>query len=315
VNAVVTGGLGFIGAHLVEALLRRGHAVAIIDRAPARAIAPDAALHRLDVCCAADLERALAAARPEVVFHLAAQVDVGASVASPGPDAEVNLLGVVNVLQAARRVGARRVVLTSTAAVYGDARALPTAEDAPVAPLSPYAQAKHAAEGYCTLYERLFGLSTVSLRLANVYGPRRGPGAASDVVTALCRRCLDGLAPVVCGDGRQTRDFVEVADVVRALQLAGDAQAGGPINIGTGRETSILELAARVQALVTGAAGPAALVAPRAGEVRRSCLAAGRARRELGWRPRVALEAGLGGVIEALLAQRPAARPRGALHA
>ena len=172
----------------------------------------------------APLAEIFAAARPEVVFHLAAQIDVRHSVEDPTDDARANVLGTIEVLEAARAAGARRVVNTSTGGgLYGDAEAIPTPEDHPIRPLAPYGQGKHAAEGYCELYTRLHGLPTVSLRYGNVYGPRQDVHGEAGVVAIFCGCLVDGRRPTVFGDGRQTRDWVEVGDVVRANLLAADA--------------------------------------------------------------------------------------------
>ena len=188
------------------------------------------------------------AARPQTVFHLAAQIDVRHSVARPADDAQTNVLGTIAVLEAARATGVRRVVNTSTGGgLYGDADVLPTPEDSPIRPLAPYGQSKLGAEGYCALYTRLHGLSTVSLRYGNVYGPRQDVHGEAGVVAIFCGHLIDGTAPTVFGDGGQTRDWVDVADVVRANLLAADSEITGPVNIGHGQETSVRELIAGAQ--------------------------------------------------------------------
>ncbi len=189
------------------------------------------------------MDEVFAQFRPEVVFHLAAQIDVRVSVEQPARDATVNVLGTIAVLEAALAHGARRIVNTSTGGgLYGDADVLPTPEGHPIRPLAPYGQSKLAAEGYCALYTRLHGLSTVSLRYGNVYGPRQDVHGEAGVVAIFCGHLIDGRAPTVFGDGRQTRDWVEVGDVVRANLLAADSAVTGPVNIGHGRETSVLDL-------------------------------------------------------------------------
>ena len=184
-----------------------------------------------------------AAVKPELVFHLAAQIDVRHSVADPADDARINVLGTIAVLEAARAAGARRLVNSSTGgALYGDADVIPTPEDHPIRPLAPYGQSKYSAEGYCELYTRLHGFSTVSLRYGNVYGPRQDVHGEAGVVAIFCGCAVDGRRPTVFGDGQQTRDWVEVSDVARANLLAADGTITGPVNIGTGRETSVLDL-------------------------------------------------------------------------
>jgi UDP-glucose 4-epimerase len=291
VRALVTGGAGFIGSNVADALAARGDDVLVVDDLSTgrrENVAGALGLDELDVTDAAALQRACLDFRPEVVFHLAAQIDVRRSVEDPAGDAHVNVEGTINVLRAARAAGARRVVFSSTGgAIYGEADGMPTSEDAPALPLSPYGQAKLAAEGYCALFARLHGLSTVALRYANVYGPRQDPLGEGGVVAIFCGRRREGAGEAtVFGDGRQTRDFTYVGDVVEANLVAADSAATGAYNIGTGVETSVLELA--------GQLGLEPVHAPaRPGEVRRSSLDPERAARALGWRPRVSLEEGV----------------------
>jgi UDP-glucose 4-epimerase len=301
-NCVVTGGAGFIGSNLVDALVSRGDTVTVLDnmstgkqRNLESALERGAVLHVADVRDAESTTELLKSARAEVVFHLAAQVDVRHSVALPADDANVNVLGTITVLDAARQAGCRRLVNSSTGGgLYGEAEVRPTPEDYPIHPMAPYGQSKLAAEGYCELYARLHGLSTVSLRYGNVYGPRQDVHGEAGVVAIFCGCLLDGRVPTVFGDGRQTRDWVEVGDIVGANLLAAGATVGGAVNVGTGRETSILELIAALNDIgATGALAPPNVGAERAGEVRRSCLDPGRARHELGWEASVDLRDGL----------------------
>jgi UDP-glucose 4-epimerase len=249
---LVTGGAGFIGSHVVDALVARGDQVTVVDNLSsgrrsnlAAAVEGGAVLHGADVRDAGALAEIFAAAGPEVVFHLAAQIDVRHSVENPTDDARANVLGTIEVLEAARVAGARRVVNTSTGGgLYGDAEVIPTPEDHPIRPLAPYGQGKHAAEGYCELYTRLHGLSTLSLRYGNVYGPRQDVHGEAGVVAIFCGHLVEGRRPTVFGDGRQTRDWVEAGDVARANLLAADAgpNVTGPVNIGTGREISVIDV-------------------------------------------------------------------------
>ncbi len=307
-DCVVTGGAGFIGSNLVDALIARGDRVAVIDSLLTgkrenleQAVARGAQLHVADMRDADAVTEIFAAVRPELVFHLAAQIDVRYSVEHPAGDANANVLGTIAVLEAARAVGARRVVNSSTGGgLYGDADVLPTPEDHPVKPLAPYGQSKYAAEGYCELYTRLHGLSTLSLRYGNVYGPRQDVHGEAGVVAIFCGCLVEGRRPTVFGDGRQTRDWVDVSDVVRANLLAADSELTGPVNIGHGQETSVLEL---VEALRDVAERP--LLEPefapeRPGEVRRSRLDVSRAKRELGWAPQVQLRDGLRAILAGL---------------
>jgi UDP-glucose 4-epimerase len=260
------------------------------------ALAAGAELAELDIREAAALAELTAAAQPEVVFHLAAQIDVRRSLKDPAFDAAINVGGTANVLEAARAAGSPRVVFVSTGgAIYGEGEGqqLPLDEGAPIAPLSAYGQSKFAAEGYLALYERLYGLSGVSLRLGNVYGPRQDPLGEAGVIAIFCGRLRAGERPTVFGDGRQTRDYIYVGDVVVAALAAGASEASGPINIGSGIETDVLELASRL-AEIDGADGfEPELAPPRAGEVQRISLDAGRAERELGWKATTGLADGL----------------------
>jgi UDP-glucose 4-epimerase len=293
-RALVTGGAGFIGSHLVDALLARGDEVSVVDhlRRHAEAVS-DARLFRADVSDVAAMVEAFREARPEIVFHLAAQIDVRWSVSDPSKDAHVNIGGTAAVLEAARDTGVRRVVLASTAAVYGDPSAVPTSEDAPLRPLSPYGAGKAAAETYLELFTRLHGISTVSLRMANVYGPRQNPHGEAGVIAIFCGAAASGRPVSRYGDGRQTRDFVFVADVVSAFVAAGSSDAGGAFNVSTGQETALVELEKELGLRPDERPG-------RLGEVRRSCLDPGAALKAFGWRARTPLRDGLGLTLTAI---------------
>jgi UDP-glucose 4-epimerase len=307
--ALVTGGAGFIGSNLVDALIARGDRVVVVDDLSSGkrsnlgdALAGGAELREADVRDAGAISDIFAEVRPELVFHLAAQIDVRRSVEDPAMDADSNVLGTIAVLQAALAVESRRIVFSSTGGgLYGDAELIPTSEDHPIKPLAPYGQGKHAAEGYCELYARLHGLSTVSLRYGNVYGPRQDVHGEAGVVAIFCGALIDGRTPIVFGDGRQTRDWVEVGDVVRANLLAADSDVIGSVNIGNGRETSVLDLLDALGEVSDGLQLAAPEFAPeRPGEVRRSCLDVGRAREILGWEPQVELRDGLRRILAGL---------------
>ena len=293
VKALVTGGAGFIGSHLADALVAGGHEVHVVDDLSTGrvenlepALEGGAELHVEDVTDAAWMADLAAIIRPDVVFHLAAQIDVRRSVDDPAFDAGVNVAGTAAVLDAARRSGAPRLVLASTAAVYGRPCQIPTPEDSPVAPISPYGASKAAAEAYLGVYGRLHGMSTLALRMANVYGPRQDPHSESGVVAIFSAAAVAGYPAIVFGDGSQSRDYVHVSDVVAAFLAAGLSRATGVLNVSTGRETSVLEVAEGL--------GLAIQYAPRrTGEIERSCLDPSAARRELGWRARMALYDGL----------------------
>ena len=309
-ECLVTGGAGFIGSNLVDGLLTRGDKVTVIDNLSTGkrsnlepALTAGARLEVADVRDAGAVREVFARAQPEVVFHLAAQIDVRQSVEDPAADAQVNVLGTIAVLEAAREVGVRRMVNTSTGGgLYGDADLLPTSEDYPIRPLAPYGQGKYTAEGYCELYTRLHGLSTVSLRYGNVYGPRQDVHGEAGVVAIFCGHLVTGRRPTIFGDGRQTRDWVEVGDVVRANLLATGSDLSGAVNIGWGLEISVLDLLSALRDVGAGL-GPSRepdFAPERPGEVRRSCLDVKRARRELGWGAEVKLRDGLARILAGL---------------
>src|ERR671936_2225225 len=243
-RALVTGGAGFIGSHLVDALVDRGaDVIALDDLSTGRrenltqALAAGAQLIDAYVTDDASVAGVVETRPPDVIFHLAAQIDVRISVSDPFFDARVNIGGTINVLDAARQAGTARVVFASTGgAIYGEGsgRDLPLDETAECLPDAPYGQSKYAAEGYLSLFRRMYGLSTISLRLGNVYGPRQDPLGEAGVVAIFCGRLLDGRRPTVFGDGLQTRDYIYVGDVVSGSLAAADSEVGGAYNIGTG---------------------------------------------------------------------------------
>jgi UDP-glucose 4-epimerase len=302
-RCLVTGGAGFIGSNLVDALVARGDEVTVVDDLSTgrrenleQALAGGARLFEADIRDGAALADMAREAQPEAVFHLAAQIDVRKSVADPAFDASINVGGTALVLEAARAAGSPRVVFISTGgAIYGEGEGqdLPLDEGAPIAPLSAYGQSKFAAEGYLSLYERLYGLPGVSLRLGNVYGPRQDPLGEAGVIAIFCGRLEAGGRPTVYGDGTQTRDYIYVGDVVAAALAAAESEASGPVNIGTGIETDVLELARRLGELAGRDDFEPELAPPRTGEVQRIALDPGRAERELGWRPETKLDEGL----------------------
>ncbi len=299
----MTGGAGFIGSNLTDALLARGDEAIIVDDLSTgrrenieQALANGATLIEGDIRDRAAIEEIAGRERPEVIFHLAAQIDVRKSIADPAFDASINVGGTANVLEAARAAGVRRVVFSSTGgAIYGegDGQELPLGEDAPLAPEAPYGQSKFAGEGYLSLYERLYGLSSVPLRLGNVYGPRQDPLGEAGVVAIFCGRLREGKRPTVFGDGKQTRDYIYVGDVVSAMLAAAEAETSGPINIGTGIETDVLELVSALGELGGSGDFEPEFAPPRTGEVQRISIDPTRAARELAWRPAMDLSDGL----------------------
>ena len=302
-RAVVTGGAGFVGSHVVEALLARGDEVTVLDNLSSgrRENVPDGAtLAEGDI--REPLDSVFDAARPEVVFHLAAQIDVRRSVAEPDYDATVNVLGTIRVLEAARKHDAQVVFSSTGGAIYGECEA-PAPETAERNPLSPYGTSKLAAEEYLASYNRLYGSGHVALRYGNVYGPRQDPHGEAGVVAIFFNCFLAGTTPKIYGDGRQTRDYVYAGDVARATLAAADRE-GGVFNVGTGRETSVLELYDLCRE-VAGADVEAERAPERVGELGRSVLDVSLAARELGWRPERALDEGLAATW-AWFSRRPA---------
>jgi UDP-glucose 4-epimerase len=308
-NALVTGGAGFIGSHVVDALLDRGDRVVVLDDLSTGrrenlddALSRGAELVEGGITDAAAVPQVFEDWRPEVVFHLAAQIDVRRSVTDPVFDVGVNVGGTVNLLEAARATGARRFLLASTGgAVYGEGagRELPLDEGAECRPDAPYGQSKHAAEGYLSLYGRLYGLSAASLRLGNVYGARQDPLGEAGVVAIFCGALLGDGTPRVFGDGHQTRDYVYVGDIVEAFLAAAASDARGTYNIGTGVETSVLELG-RQLAMVCERDFDPEMAPARPGEVQRIAIDSALAERELGWRARTPLADGLRATAAAL---------------
>ena len=293
---LVTGGAGFIGSHVVDAYLAAGHDVWVLDDLSTgrrEHVDPRAQLVVGDIL--GDLGPVMAAARPRVVSHHAAQKSVPASVEDPRRDAELNVLGLVNVLEAARAAGVTRFILASSGGALAGER-LPAREEDPPTVSSPYALSKLTGEHYLALYARIHGLETLALRYANVYGPRQTPGGEGGVVPIfmanLRARAPSRLySPPGMPDGA-TRDWVHVADVARANLLALTAQAGGVFNIGSGREVSTRELYRLIEA-AAGREAPLLPAGERPGDLGRSVLDVRRAREQLGWEPAIALEAGL----------------------
>ncbi|MFI0424162.1 NAD-dependent epimerase/dehydratase family protein [Spongiactinospora sp. 9N601] len=310
-RTLVTGGAGFIGSHLTDVLHARGDTVTVVDslvigRATRLSDATD--LRRIDITDAPALTAAVRETRPEVIYHLAAQIDVRASVADPAHDAAVNIGGTINLLNAAREVGARLVFTSTGGALYGAAAAIPSPEDAPTEPEAPYGTAKLCAEQYLALFNRLHGARHAALRLGNVYGPRQDPGGEAGVVSIFSGAVYDGRRPTIYGDGKATRDYVYVADIVAALIAAGEADRAGVWNIGTGRETSVLDLVD----LIGTAAGHEVVphhAPPRPGELQRSALDSTAARTDLGWEPKVTISDGIAQVYSWVRAGHPDRAP------
>jgi UDP-glucose 4-epimerase len=307
-RALVTGGAGFIGSNLVDALLDQGAEVDVVDTLVTGrrsnlegALDRGARLHEVDITDAPALTGLVGEVAPEVIFHLAAQIDVRRSIEDPAFDASVNVVGTINVLEAARQALVGRVVNTSTGgAIYGDAQRIPSPEDEPPLPMAAYGQSKFCAERYLGWYSRLYGQSNVTLRLGNVYGPRQDPKGEAGVIAIFCGLIREGGRPKIFGDGEQTRDYIYVGDVVHAQLAAAEAEVGGEINIGTGRETSVLDLVAVMKELVPEAADTfePQFEPARLGEVERSCLDVTRAREVLGFEAQTSLREGMRATLE-----------------
>jgi UDP-glucose 4-epimerase len=290
VRAIVTGGAGFIGSHLVDALLERGDDVLVVDslvRGYRERVRRPAELVERDV--RDDLVDVFARFRPDLCFHLAAQADVRVSVARPDEDATVNVVGSVQVLKAAQEQGAKVVFSSTGGAIYGECER-PAREDDPLQPISAYGAAKLAAEGYISTWNRLYGTGHTVLRYANVYGPRQESELEGGVVAIFFERFRRGETATIYGDGKQTRDFLHVSDIVAAT-LAG-AETEGLFNVGSGRETTILELHDLCRG-ASGTEGEPELAPERLGEIHRSILDATHGREGLGWEPKLSLEEGL----------------------
>ena len=295
---LVAGGAGFIGSHTVDALVAAGAGeVSVLDdlsTGKRSQVNAKAALYQTDLRDAAAVAAVVGKARPEIIFHLAAQMDVRRSVADPAFDAQVNLVGFLNLVESARRHGLKRVIFSSTGgAIYGEQDEFPCTEDHPRRPVSPYGVAKLATEAYLFFYKAEYGIDYLALRFANVYGPRQDPHGEAGVVAIFCGRILDGKPVTIYGDGTQTRDYVYVGDVVRAVVAAANSSASGiALNIGTGVETNVNDLYSTLAGIAKSPAR-AEHAPARPGEQKRSVISPARAERELGWRPEKKLADGL----------------------
>ncbi|HXA53261.1 MAG TPA: NAD-dependent epimerase/dehydratase family protein [Solirubrobacteraceae bacterium] len=311
-RALVTGGAGFIGSHLLDALLADGYEVSVIDdlsTGDARNVPAGARLHTLDITDRAGVHATVEQESPRAIFHLAAQASVTASVESPGRDCEVNVQGTLNVVDAAGRLGIPVVFTSTGGALYGDEAPRPTPEERIPAPLSPYGASKWAGEAYVNTWSLSGGVPHAVCRLGNVYGPRQNPHGEAGVVAIFSHRLHVGQAPTLYGHGTSTRDYVYVEDVVRALLAASGRR--GTFNIATGVETDVTTLW-NVLREAAGSDLEPQLADLRAGELQHSCLDVSRAERELGWRPEVGIKEGLRRTYVALLDEFQAGAGAGA---
>ena len=298
---MVTGGAGFIGSHVVDALLADGTEVVVIDdlsSGRAERVAATATLEVVDITDRDALDRVIDSARPQTIFHLGAQASVTASVSDPRRDCEVNVAGTLNVLEAALRHGARVVFTSTGGALYGDDAPLPTAEDRLPAPLAPYGASKLAAEAFVLTWSRAHAVAHTVSRLGNVYGPRQSPHGEAGVVAIFSLKLYRGEQPTLFGHGRPTRDYVHVDDVVSALLAA--VGHGGVFNVATGVETDVASLYAELERAAGTSIAP--VQAPlRPGELQRSCLDPRRARETFGWEARIQVGEGLASTYRALV--------------
>jgi UDP-glucose 4-epimerase len=307
-KVLVTGGAGFIGSHLADRLIVAGHEVVVLDdlsTGHVERLNPAARFYQMDIQ-SPWLDELFKIERPEAVLHEAAQASVRRSVEDPAFDASVNVQGTVTLLQASVRHGVRRFVFASTGgALYGDADVIPTPEDYPTLPVSPYGASKLAAEVYLRTFHALHGLSYAALRYANVYGPRQDPHGEAGVVAIFAQRLLSGETARVNGDGKQTRDFVYVGDVAEANVRALTSEAVGSFNVGTGVETDINTIFQQLKRL-SGNNHPEVHGPPMPGEQRRSVIDARKIEKVMGWRPQTSLEAGLDATVRYFRAALPA---------
>ncbi len=297
---VVTGGAGFIGSHLVDRLIQEGYEVAVVDNLSTgkrRNVNRAARFYKMDIQ-SGSLERVFRKERPAVVMHLAAQMNVRLSVENPVFDAQVNIIGTLNLLEQAVKHGSRKIVFASSGgAVYGEQEVYPAPETHATHPLSPYGISKLTGDHYLEYYQRVSGIQSVSLRYANVYGPRQDPDGEAGVVAIFAQKMLRGERPIINGNGRQTRDFVFVEDVVEANLAVMGKEVMGVYNVGTGRETSVNDLF-RILATLTNAGSQELHGPAKKGEQARSVVDATKIRQQLGWEPRVSLEEGLKRTVE-----------------
>ncbi len=300
-RVLVTGGAGFIGSHLVDALLAAGHETITIDNLVTGErdnIHPDVRFYEADIRDADAVNALFARERPEVLIHEAAQLDVRRSVADPGYDADVNIVGTLRLLQAGHEHGLQKVLFASSGgAIYGNTAVMPTPETNPTAPISPYGVSKLSIEHYLHYYHEVHGLPYVALRYANVYGPRQNPHGEAGVIAIFAERLLRGESATIYGDGENTRDYVYVSDVVAANLAALASDKVGAYNVGTGVETTVNTIFRQINTLTEVGAEERHGEA-KAGEQRSSCLNTEKARADFGWQPRVGLDEGLTRTVE-----------------
>lgn len=299
---LVTGGAGFIASHIVDAYIDLGHDIVVIDDLSSgkkEFVNKKAKFYQADIRNRNDIKRIIEKEKPEVINHHAAQISVRVSVEDPILDAQVNILGLLNLLKAGRKMGVKKIIFASSGGVvYGEAKVMPTREDYhPLLPFSPYGVTKLASEKYLHFYWKAYKIPYLALRYSNVYGPRQNPHGEAGVVAIFSLKLLKGEAPIINGSGKQTRDYIYVGDVVAANEIALASSAVGSFNIGTARQTNVLQiyeaLKKACQKDIPAKHGP-----EKKGEQKRSCLDISLAKKLLGWQPKVDLETGLRKTID-----------------
>jgi UDP-glucose 4-epimerase len=292
---LVAGGAGFIGSHLADKLIGKDHTVVVVDNLSTgrkENLNPKAKLYKIDIC-SLKISQIFKKEKPQVVFHFAAQIDIRKSVEDPIQDAKINILGSLNILENCRKYKVKKIIFASTGgAIYGDADIIPTPEIYPEFPLSPYGVEKLTIDKYLNYYEQVFGLPYISLRLANVYGPRQNSKGEAGVVAIFCDKMLLGKQPIISGNGAQTRDFVYVDDVVQAAILSMKSKKSGIFNIGTAKETNIKTIFRKLKEL-TDSKCKEVHAAAKPGEQKRSCLDCEKAKKQFGWQPKYSVDKGL----------------------
>lgn len=294
---LVTGGAGFIASHIVDAYIALGHTVIVVDNLSSgkkEFIHPKAKFYEADIRDKEEVEKIITDEKPEVINYHAAQISVRNSVENPVTDAEINILGLLRILEAGRRVGVKKVIFASSGGVvYGEAKTIPTSENyTPLQPLSPYGVTKLASEYYLHFYYQTYHIPYIALRYANVYGPRQNPHGEAGVVAIFSQKLLKGESPIINGDGKQTRDYIYVGDVVEANKKALETTHVGSFNIGTGKETNVIELFAEIKKM-SGVGKEAKYGPPKSGEQRRSCLDCHLSQEILNWKSRLSLSEGV----------------------
>lgn len=299
-NILVTGGAGFIGSNVVDALIEKGHKVIVVDdlsTGKKENLNPNTQFFNIDLRDKDALKEVFQNVRPEAIYHLAAQIDVRKSAADPAFDASVNIIGSINLFELAVKYNVRRIIFSSTGgALYGEPENLPASEDTLIAPLAPYGVSKYCVEQYLNYFEGMYGIERVILRYANVYGLRQDPLGEAGVIAIFTGRILNEESPIIYGDGNQTRDYAYVEDIVKANLLAIDGKQG-IYNIGTGIETSVNELVKMFSTILNKDIKPV-YEPPRKGEVQRIALDGTKAKEELRFTPQFSLEEGLKKTIE-----------------